>query len=47
VLPTSRPLLLAVLSLGTFAIAYGVFGVGLHIPEANMLAAKLRRRSGV
>src|SRR5665213_260425 len=47
VIPTSRPLLLALLALGMFAIAYGVIGAGLGIPEAKMLAAKLRRRSGV
>jgi putative peptidoglycan lipid II flippase len=47
VLPTSRPLLLAVLSLGTFAIAYGAFGIALGIPDAKMLGAKLRRRAGV
>ncbi|MEO7042902.1 MAG: murein biosynthesis integral membrane protein MurJ [Gemmatimonadaceae bacterium] len=47
VIPTSRPLLLALLALGTFSIAYGLLGVGLGVPEAKMLAAKLRRRSGV
>ncbi|MEO7103922.1 MAG: murein biosynthesis integral membrane protein MurJ [Gemmatimonadaceae bacterium] len=47
VIPTSRPLLLALLALGAFGIAYGLIGVGLGIPEAKMLAAKLRRRSGV
>lgn len=47
VVPTSRPLVLALLALGTFSIAYGLFGVGLGVPEAKMLAAKLRRRSGV
>lgn len=45
--PTSRPLLLAALTLSAFSLAYGIFGVGMRIPEATMLAAKLRRRSGV
>ena len=47
VVPTSRPLLLAVLSLGVFAIVYGIIGIALSIPEAKMIEAKLRRRSGV
>ncbi len=47
VVPTSRPLVLAAISLSAFAIGYAVFTVALRIPEASMLASKLRRRSGV
>lgn len=46
-IPTSRPLALAAVSLTTFGAAYLVFGAGLRIPEATMIASKLRRRSGV
>jgi putative peptidoglycan lipid II flippase len=46
-IPTSRPLALAAVSLTAFAVAYGAFGTGLRIPEATMLASKLRRRFGV
>jgi putative peptidoglycan lipid II flippase len=46
-IPTSRPLLLAALSLGAFAVVYALLSTGLRIPEAIMLASKLRRRSGV
>ena len=46
-IPTSRPLALAAVSLTTFGAAYLVFGAGLHIPEATMIASKLRRRSRV
>jgi putative peptidoglycan lipid II flippase len=44
---TSHPLLLALLSLSTFALCYAVFTIGLKIPEATQIAEKLRRRSGV
>ena len=45
--PTSRPLILAAISLSAFALGYAVFTVSLRIPEALMLASKLRRRAGV
>lgn len=46
-IPTSRPLSLAALSLTAFGIAYLGFGTALRIPEARMLTSKLRWRSGV
>ncbi|HEY8309522.1 MAG TPA: lipid II flippase MurJ, partial [Gemmatimonadaceae bacterium] len=46
-IPTSRPLWLAVLALATFGIAYVGFATALRIPEATALTSKLRRRSGV
>ena len=45
--PTSRPLSLAALSLTAFGVAYIAFAAALRIPDATMLASKLRRRSGV
>lgn len=47
VIPTSRPLLLAALSLTTFGVAYLLLASAQQIPEARLLTSKLRRRAGV
>ncbi|MDQ2889344.1 MAG: murein biosynthesis integral membrane protein MurJ [Gemmatimonadota bacterium] len=45
--PTSRPLLLAAVSLTAFGAAYLALAAGLRVPEATALVSKLRRRPGV
>ena len=47
VVPTSKPLLLAALSLSLFGFTYLIMATVLRIPAATMIASKLRRRSGV